>query len=356
MFLKSLKLVNWRNYDEASFDFVPGINVIVGENAKGKTNVVEAVVMLATTKSFRVKKDRALIRKGGDFAKISGQIIDGETGFVNETRIILDEKENVKKEIRVDGVMEKILKVIGRWKVVYFSPEEIERFFGVPGVRRRWMNMVLSLLDSRYAYDLAIYKKVVIRRNRILKSIGQGRANKEELGYWNDKWLELAVNIITKRRELVKLINKGAADYFGKLFGKKEKLRVGYLQTCEEEDIEKSLQTEREAVYNKEVRYGSTILGPHREDLLVEIDGVKLVEWGSRAQARIALLSIKLAELDFYHQMGSESILVLDDIFSELDDNNRGRVMKYMKNQQTLVTATDLSWLEDKEGVKIICV
>jgi len=350
MIIKSLKLINWRNYDEASFNFDSGVNVIVGSNAAGKTNVLEALVMLAITKSFRTKKDRALVRRGEGFAKVIGEFVNEDGDQTEEVRIVVADERRIKKSLRLAGVEKKVLEVMGNLRVVYFSPEEIERFFGSPAMRRRWMDVALSLTDSQYAYRAAMYKKVVQNRNQVLKRIAEGRGKGEELNVWDEKLIEFAVPIIAARRQLIDLVSVKIKDYFGQLFVGDGELKMSYKQATTDSDVERGLREELERYYNNEVRNGNTVVGPHREDVIISLDGVDITEWGSRAQMRLSLLSLKLAELDFIKQARGEVVLLLDDIFSELDESNKNQVFDFIGRQQTVITATDLEGIENIKG------
>lgn len=341
MHLKKIDLVNWRSYGKASFDFGEGTNLIIGKNTAGKTNILEAVYFLAITKSFRTRKDLALVKSGEEFAKVSG-VFEEDEAIKEEIRLIKSGEKKCSKEIRLDGLQVRALDVVGRLKAVIFSPEEMDKFFSFPARRRRWIDLVLSVADSQYAYAAAVYKKVVDNRNRILKKLADSRAKEQELIFWDSKWLDLAGIIIEKRRQLIKKITKSAANYYRELFCDGGDLRIEYKQTCEEDDLKLALENKLKYVHAKELRYGNTIAGPHREDVIIKIDGVDIGEWGSRAQNRLTLLSLKLAEKDFIEkESGVKPIVLLDDIFSELDEDNKKSVLIYLKDQQTIITATE---------------
>jgi len=350
MLIKSLKLVNWRNYQEASFNFMPGANVLVGRNAAGKTNVLEALVMLAIVRSFRTKKDRSLVNQSAEFAKVVGNFENEDGDWEEEIRLVTDRTNRWRKELRLQGVSQRILNVIGKLRVVYFSPEEIERFYGSPERRRRWMDVALAQVDSTYAYWLSMYKRVVVNRNKVLKRIAENRGGLEELAVWDEKLLEYAVPIIISRRELMLSVGKVLGGYFSDLFTGPAQLEVKYRQSTLAKDIRDGLKEELERYYNNEMRTGNTVVGPHREDVLMKLDGVELAEWGSRAQMRLALLSLKLAELNFIKEKKGEAVLLLDDIFSELDEGNKKQVYDFISQQQTIITATDMSGIEINDG------
>ncbi|MFA4930870.1 MAG: DNA replication and repair protein RecF [Patescibacteria group bacterium] len=350
MFLNNIQLINWRSYDEASFSFGPGVNAVVGENARGKTNILEAITVLATTKSFRVNKDRVLINKGADFAKIMAKYSRGEVDIDEEVRLILGSGDDFKKELRLDGVVVRALDVLGKLLVVIFSPDEIDSFFTQPALRRRWMDLVLSATDSDYAYCAAVYKKVVANRNKVLKRLAAKQTNQNELEFWDTKWASLASVIIGKRRKLIDFVATRVGDFYNGLFGGQGEVEVYYEQTCRSGDLEGELREILSSQRGRELRYGTTMAGPHREDLVVKMNGVVMADWGSRAQLRMTLLSLKLSEGEYVYEVtGIKPVLLLDDIFSELDHNNRGRVMDYVGGYQVILTTTSLEGI-DKAG------
>ncbi len=355
MIIKDLKLINWRNWKEASFIFSPGINLVVGENARGKTNILEAIVLLAITKSWRVSNDRVLVKRDEDFSRLIANFEEEETLVNEELRLILTEKL-IKKEIKIDGLPKKMIEVLGRLRVVYFSPEEIEDFFGWPGRRRRWLDILLSVVDYDYAYRAAVYKKVVINRNSLLKKIRLGIAKNEELFFWDRKWEELAVKIWEKRLELIDYINEKGTKYFSQIFAGEGELKIKYFRG-NWQDKGLTWPEYLAAGLERELKYGSTLIGPHRDDVVVELDGVKIDQIGSRAQMRLALLALKMGEADYiFQERKSYPILLLDDIFSELDEKNKQRVIEYIQDKQVIITTTEIDKRFEGQDICIIRV
>lgn len=355
MIIEDLKLINWRNWKEASFDFSPGLNLILGKNARGKTNILEAIVFLAITKSWRVKNDRSLVSFGEDFCKLVANFKDGEIKTNEELRLVVGDKA-AKKEIRIDGLTKKMIEVLGQLRVVYFSPEEIENFFNWPNRRRRWIDILLSVVDYEYAYEAAMYKKVIQQRNSLLKKINLGVAKREELFFWDEKWEALTKNLVEKRLGLIRFVREKAAEYFQRMFSGEVGLEMEYIRSnWQEKGV--SLREFLGALQSKELKYGSTLLGPHRDDLLVKLQGVKIDQVGSRAQMRLALLALKMAEADYIFQVKkSYPVLLLDDIFSELDEENKLRIIDYIKGKQVIITATGVDDKIKMEKVGMIKV
>ncbi|MFZ5391698.1 MAG: DNA replication/repair protein RecF [Patescibacteria group bacterium] len=355
MIIENIKLINWRNWKEASFDFGPGINLIIGNNARGKTNILEAIVFLAITKSWRVKNDRSLVRFEADFSKLIANFCDGEKNINEELRLIKKDK-NIVKEIRIDGILKKMIEVLGQLRVVYFSPEEIEKFFFWPNRRRRWIDILLSVVDYSYAYDAAMYKKVVINRNSLLKKINLGLAKMNELAFWDKKWEELVLRIVEKRKIFVEFVNRKANEYFEKLFVGGGNLQVEYIRAnWQERGV--TLIEFISGMIDKELRYGSTLIGPHRDDVIVKLQGKKIDQIGSRAQMRLALLSLKMAEADYiFQEKQNYPILLLDDIFSELDEINKKKVIEYVQDKQTIITTTEIDKMLDLSKIVMIKV
>lgn len=342
MIINKIELNNWRNYQKRGVKFDNNLNILVGDNAVGKTNILEAVYTLSITKSFRVNRDISLINRRQGWAKIIGnyQTGSGENHEL-EIRLVVDENGNLQKEIKSDGLRIRALDMLGKLRSVIFSPDEIEKFFTSPARRRRWMDLALCAVDSRYAYNLMVYKKVLHNRNKLLKKIFGKKQVTQEIDFWNNKWLELTEYIVFARRNLIDEINTVVGGYFKEIFDEKDLLELNYQQSYFGEELKSGLKQLLESNWDKDVRYGSTSSGPHREDVEVILNGVKIVEWGSRAQMRLSLLAIKLAEAVFLtKQTKDKPILLLDDIFSELDEKKQTKVVAFIRDYQCLITAT----------------
>lgn len=342
MIFEKIELNNWRNHEKRVIEFIPGLNLLAGDNAVGKTNVLEAIYMLAITKSFRINSDAALVAKNKNWSKIKGKIKSSDKqGRELEIRLKLDNNQDLSKEIFYDGVRIKALEVLGKLRAVIFSPDEIEKFFTSPARRRRWMDLALCAVDSYYAYNLMVYKKVLHNRNKLLKKFGLSRNRTNEMDFWDGKWAETAEYIVKKRRLLISEVNGVLGMYFKQIFNDKDVLRVEYQQSYFGEDLPAGLKNLLSVGWERDLRYGATSNGPHREDAEVFINNVKLVEWGSRAQMRLSLLALKLAEASFLAKQTSDlPVLLLDDIFSELDEDKQGKVVEFVSQYQSIISAT----------------
>lgn len=342
MKINNIQLINWRNYQQNNISFADDLNIIVAPNAQGKTNILEAIEYISTTKSFRTNHDFSLVKKNEPFAKITAEYETQLQPKQAEIRLIALATSKIKKEIYLDGLNIKALDSIGQFKSVLFSPEEIEKFFRFPSARRRWLDICLSLIDSKYAYCSILYKKIIINRNQLLKKIKHNHADFSQLLFWDNKWLEMAKYIIQKRRKLISFIQENINQYFSLLFPDCGQLSIVYQQTYHQEDLDSGLPSVLSANYQKELRYGSTITGPHREDIIFHLNENPIDEWGSRAQLRLSLLSLKLVESDYiFEQTEEQPVMLLDDIFSELDDRNQTNVREFITNRQVIITATD---------------
>jgi len=345
MYIQSLNLTNWRNHLSAGFSFEQNINLIIGHNAAGKTNIIEAIIFLAISKSFRIKQDKYLINNQQDFAKVKGFFSNQDQEHDIEIRLI-GRDTKTKKEIYHQGVSIRAIDLIGQIPLVYFSPEDIEHFFSSPARRRRWLDIAISLTDYQYSYYSAVYRKVIINRNSLLKKISRGDASEKELEFWDQKWLELSEQIITFRRQFIKKLSPMIGENFCKLFKTQDQLSIEYLQTYTSENLAEGLRKLLLINRRKELIYGNTIVGPHREDIIIKLNNQRIIENGSRGQMRLALLSLKMSEAAVLAQYKSDQpIIILDDIFSELDQINQQHVFDFIKNHQTIITATNLELL-----------
>ena len=348
MYITSLTLTNWRNHLSAGFSFSPATNIIIGPNALGKTNIIEAIIFLAITKSFRLRQDKLLITHDLPFSKVTGDFSDQENDLKIEIRLI-NQDFKTKKEIYLNGLAKRAIDLIGQTPVVYFCPEEIEKFFSSPASRRRWLDIAISLTDHRYSCNSAVYRKVVQNRNQILKKISKNFANENELKFWDDKWLQLAKDIIQARREFISQLSPIAGENFTQLFKTDNSLTINYLESYTGSDLTTGLRRALDINRRKEIRYGNTITGPHREDIIINLNGKKITEVGSRGQMRLALLALKMSEAWYLEQKKATTpIVILDDIFSELDQTNSQHVFDFIRSNQTIITATDLESLPNE--------
>jgi len=340
MILKQIHLQNFRNYSSQEFSFSEGINLIVGPNTVGKTNLLEAIYLLSSRKSFRARLEEEVIQRDKEVARLKGQILsDGEKkileivltrGEVNGSRV-------AKKKYLVNGIPRRMIDFLENFRVVYFGPQDLEIVVDSPSTRRNWLDLVLEQADKNYRRANLSYQKGLRQRNRLLEQIRDEGKPRSSLFFWDRLLIENGQLITEKREEFLNFINENH-DFFGQL-------EIHYL---------KSLISEtRLAKYSQEeVAAGMTLVGPHRDDFEVWQNNQNLHTYGSRGEQRTAVFNLKLAELEFLsEQTGQRAMLLLDDIFSELDQQRRQSLLKVIPQQQTLVTTTDMGLVE-KESLK----
>ncbi len=323
MFLKRIKLTNFRNYPGCDFNFKTPITVLVGNNAQGKTNLLESIYFLATTKSTRADEDEELIKSGEDFLRVEGEL-DSQLKLEVAMQVL---EYGLKKRVKVNGIPKRVIDYAQNLAVVMFSPDDINLVAGAPSLRRAHIDQVLSQGDKSYKRDLAHYENVLVRKNRVLKRIREGSSAADELVYWSDQQVLLGALISEKRSAFFEFIN-GAEKKFGNF-------------SCRYSQNPVTLERLKE-YSQREIEAAASLVGPHRDDFKFFLEDLDLAKFGSRAQSRTAVLDLKLAEVSFFESLlGSRPVLLLDDIFSELDFAHRGHVLNVARLQQTVITAVE---------------
>ena len=337
MFIKNLKLKNYRNYSFLDLDLVNGINIIYGNNAQGKTNILEAIYMSSTTKSYKQSKDKEIIKFGEEEAHIKSTYIKNE----KQNTIDIHLKTNKNKGIAVNGKkINKISDFFGLINVIIFAPENLYIIKEGPFLRRKFLDYYISQIDKIYINNLSNYNKILNQRNILLKQIYYNKNNINDLDIW-DKQLALYGNeIIKKRQEIINELNKEIYDKHLFISSNKEKLITEYEKNINEENFYKELCENRE----KDIKYQTTQIGPHRDDIKFIINDVDIRKYGSQGQQRTAALSLKLAELSSIKKIKKENpILLLDDVFSELDLVRQQLLVDYLKDIQVVITVTGIT-------------
>lgn len=336
MRLSSIELKNYRNYREIHIDFDKNVTIFFGDNAQGKTNILEAVYVCATTKSHRGAKDRDLIYFGEDEAHIKMILSDDE----KSTRIDMHIKKNKNKGIAVDGIMlKRASELFGYLNVVFFSPEDLHIIKNGPADRRKFVDCELCQLDKIYLYNLANYNKILNQRNRLLKDIGFRPDYEQLLGIYDEQLEAYGDVVIKSRRKFISQLNEIISEIHLKLSGGKEKLEIIYEPDVEEGYIKDELLKNRE----REIKQKVTCAGPHRDDINFKINGIDIRRFGSQGQQRTAALSLKMAEIRLVEMVtGNKPILLLDDVLSELDSNRQNYLLNSIQDVQTLITCTGL--------------
>lgn len=366
MLVERLRLINFRNYARLDIGLPAGIVILYGQNAQGKTNFLEAVYLLATTKSFRATTDRELIHWlafSQDFpvARVMAQVSRKTAGPLNIEVIIAPQSGYetsgaTVKRIRINGVVKRAVDLVGQLRVVLFTPADIELVAGSPQARRRYLDITNSQVDPKYLRTLQIYHRVVAQRNALLRQVRDRRASAESLAVWEDSLLDSAVYIILRRARTVAALNDRVRLIHPRLTGRQEHLRIDYVPELaglvkpadlpqSETELAEVLRRALRRVGPREVALGISLVGPHRDDLKFYINGADTNLYGSRGQQRTVALSLKLAEAEFMRaETGEWPVLLLDDILSELDADRRRHVLGgLLEADQLLITATDLA-------------
>lgn len=346
MFLKSIALQNYRNYENLELETTNGVNVFLGPNAQGKTNLLEAIFVLALSKSHRTSKDKELIGWQGDMARISA------TADKRYGSVALDLSFSAQgKKAKINGLEQrKLSNFIGSINVVMFAPEDLEIVKGTPGVRRRFLDMEIGQVQPGYLYTLQQYGKVLQQRNNYLKSSGPDKMNDTMMDIWNMQLAEHGVKIMKKRKDFIEKLQGFAEQIHAGITGGAEKLSITYRPSFEcdllqdESVLFEQFMLKLTQVKDQEIRRGVTLAGPHRDDLAFFINGKEAQVFGSQGQQRTTALSLKLAEIELIREeIGEYPLLLLDDVLSELDQNRQTQLIETFQSKvQTFITTTGL--------------
>lgn len=336
MIIKSIDLQNFRNYELQKIDFDSGTNILYGDNAQGKTNILEAIYVSATTKSHKGSKDKEIINFDKEEAHIRTYLEKENV----ETRVDMHLRKNKSKGIAIDGQkIKKAADLMGLLNVVFFSPEDLSIIKDGPAERRRFADMELCQLDSFYLYNLNHYNKIIGQRNKLLKDMYFQPELKETLNIWDSQLVSFGSKIIERREQFVKQLGDIIFDIHKKLSGGKEELVIAYEPDVSIEDFEKQMKYNQD----KDIRLKQTTTGPHRDDFSFVVNGVDIRKYGSQGQQRTAALSLKLSEIELVKKISKDTpVLLLDDVLSELDSNRQNYLLNSIGNIQTIITCTGL--------------
>lgn len=334
MKIKSLKLKNFRNYDLLQVDFDEHTNIFYGDNAQGKTNVLESVYLTATSKSHRGTKDRDLIRFGAEESHIETVVEKNNV----EYKIDMHLKKNSPKGIAINKIpIRRARELFGIINIVFFSPEDLNIIKNGPAERRRFLDLELSQLDKVYLSNLGNYNRVVNQRNKLLKEIHYQEGLAETLDVWDIQLVEYGNKIIERRNFFIDQINVIIKEIHYKLTGGKEELRLIYEPSIGKASLESELKRNRA----RDLRMKSTSVGPHRDDICFKVGELDIRKFGSQGQQRTAALSLKLSEIELVKTLIHDTpILLLDDVLSELDKHRQNYLLDSINDIQTLVTCT----------------
>ncbi|MBO5479249.1 MAG: DNA replication/repair protein RecF [Clostridia bacterium] len=334
MYIKKIKLNNFRNYKEQQIELEKDINLFFGENAQGKTNILEAVFLCAIGKSFRAKKEKELILLEEKNAQI--EIEYEKEDRSGNIKIELNDKKN----IYLNGIKQsKLSDILGNINIVMFSPDDIEILKSGPAKRRRFLNIMISQLRPRYVYCLNMYLKTLEQRNNYLRQIANENKPQEILDIWDEKLVEYGIQVFEYRNEFIGKIKEKIKNIHNNITEEKEELKIKYISDCEnKEKYLEELKKSRQA----DIERGHTLKGIHRDDIYFFINKKQVNIYGSQGQNRTVILSLKLSELEIIRdEIGEYPILLLDDFMSELDKKRRENFLKSISNTQILITCTD---------------
>ncbi len=336
MIIKSLDLSSYRNYDRMCLGLHKGTNIFYGDNAQGKTNILEAIYVCSTTKSHRGSKDKEVIQFEKEESHL--KMILNRRGL--DYRIDMHLKKNKPKGIAINGVpIRKASELLGIAHVIFFSPEDLGIIKNGPAERRHFIDMELCQLNPIYTSQLSAYNKVVLQRNKLLKDLSYKPETMDTLQIWDLQMVRYGKNIIQERRRFADRLNEIITEVHDRLTEGRERLLIRYEPNVTEEAFESALAAGRE----RDIRQKSTLNGPHRDDICFLVNGMDIRKFGSQGQQRTAALSLKLSEIRLVEEVAKdEPVLLLDDVLSELDSKRQNQLLNSISHIQTLITCTGL--------------
>ncbi len=336
MIIRSLEIADYRNYDSLHIDFDSGTNILYGDNAQGKTNILEAIYMSATTKSHKGSKDKDVVNFNKEEAHIRTYL--EKEGI--ETRVDMHLRRNKSKGIAIDGQkIKKAAQLLGLLNVVFFSPEDLSIIKNGPAERRRFVDMELCQLDQFYLYNLNNYNKIVNQRNKLLKDMYFNPSLRDTLNIWDSQLISFGSKIIKRRKLFVEQLNEIILEIHRKLSGGRENLVIQYEPDVIIEEYDQKLAVNQE----RDIKLKQTTTGPHRDDFSFLVGDIDIRKFGSQGQQRTAALSLKLSEIELVKKMTKDNpVLLLDDVLSELDSNRQNYLLGTIGNIQTIITCTGL--------------
>lgn len=342
MRIKSIQLENFRNYKKLNleFDSIKNVNLFLGDNAQGKTNFLEALTLLSLAKSFRAVKHESVIKWEEEYARVKGILEVGNNEI--ELEFFVSEKPKKEKSLKKNGTSVAVKDFIGQLNIVLFHPEDLNMLYLSPALRRQYVNTILSQTDPLYFDALVQYNRLLKQRNKVLFLITECKANHEELNVWDEKLAEYGSYIYQKRKELVEFFNKPCADNYHRIADSKEEITMSYScsfreQYTEKDDYMEALQESREG----DIAYQQTRKGIHRDDIEFYFNNRNISEFASRGEMRTLIIALKLTEIEFIEaQTSQKPVLLLDDVFSELDKKRQKFLVKAVSEHQSFITAT----------------
>jgi len=363
VWISRLSLTNFRNYPRLELDLGRGTSIFWGNNAQGKTNLIESIWALSTTKSHRANNERELINHAAveDLLPVSRIFAQAKRGNTDHTEVELilrldasnghttpSTQAPTRKQCSVNGVGRRAIDVMGQIKTVMFSAEDIDLVSGAPSLRRRHLDMICCQGSSRYRYSLGRYQKVLWQRNHLLSLLQQQRAHINQLEFWDKELVQYGAHLIFERKNLVTALNRQISPIHDELTEGVEHLDITYVPSIGHEEysvegIAGNFQQALSLSQAKEIAQGASVIGPHRDDLRFHINGLNMNNYGSRGQQRTIILALKLAEAQYFQMQDDDPpVLLLDDMLPELDKHRRYRLLELITPfEQVLITATE---------------
>lgn len=347
MVLDNITLINFRNYSKATLEFSDNINILIGDNAQGKTNILEAIYVLAITKSHRSLIDNNLIKENEDFCNLKGKV-----RVKNISRNLEFFLSNKEKKVSINNKqVKKLTDYISKFNIIIFTPDDLELIKGAPSLRRKFLNVEIGQIDNNYLNILNDYNKLLKTRNEYLK-MNSSKINDKYLNILTDKMIEKSLYIYRKRFEFIDLLNENIQNIYSDITNNGN-LSITYLNNLnldnyDEQKIKDVMIKKYKSNLKKEIVLGLTLFGPHKDDLIFKLDNRDIKLYGSQGQQRSCILSLKLAEINIFEKKtGEKPLVLLDDIFSELDDTKKNNIIKYINNDiQIVITTTDLNQIQ----------
>ncbi|NCB93417.1 MAG: DNA replication/repair protein RecF [Clostridia bacterium] len=336
MYIESLEIKNFRNYEYLCIEFHSGTNILYGDNAQGKTNVLEAVYLCGTTKSHKGSKDKEIIRFDQEESHI--RMMVNKDGVSHKIDMHL--KKNKSKGIAIDGVpIKKASQLFGIVNIVFFSPEDLNIIKNGPSERRRFLDLELCQLNKIYLQDLSSYNKVLNQRNKLLKDISFSPQLESTLDVWDQQLVSYGKKIISVRCQFMQELNDIIKDIHKNLTGGREEIFLEYEPNVSADSFEEEMSKAR----GRDLKFKMSSIGPHRDDFCVKVNGIDIRKYGSQGQQRTAALSLKLSEIYLVKKIIKDNpVLLLDDVLSELDSNRQNYLLQSIKEIQTMITCTGL--------------
>ena len=336
MYIKSIQLTGYRNYKNETVYFDKGTNILFGDNAQGKTNILESIFMCATTKSHKGSKDKEIV--GFDEPEAHITLYFDKAG--DEYKIDMLLRKDKSKVIALNGLkIRRATEILGILNVVLFSPEDLNIIKNGPAERRRFIDIELCQLDNIYLYNLTKYTKIVEQRNKLIKDSYDNKELIDTLSIWDMQLVSYGNLIIEKRKKFIEELNEIIKDIHNKLTNRRENIEIIYEPDVEPEEFEKALKKNRD----KDIKLKQTGVGPHRDDFSFIVNGIDIRKFGSQGQQRTAALSLKLSEIELVKRVtGHVPVLLLDDVLSELDRKRQNYLLNTIGDIQTIITCTGL--------------